>query len=1254
MARPIPTTDSSEPHDQESTEWQALRGELVDLLDQVETRYSRLEQPPGDDYDGLSRRVRDLRSQVTEAPGGTRRREALQSVKRAVDRFSEKDEPVRTEEPDELRAAIAEIRNRQTGQANPLGRRASDGAQYAEFTGLVGGLSRRLEGLETELRSQRTNTSHVRGVAGQVEQLTQVVELLAGAVGETGQVKRLEAQIGALARIVEAAPEPDLSVLNARLDEVSLTVGKLAELQAAQMEREVVRDNRPAKSDPAIGPAMSAIEAGVRNVYDRIDAIERTTSISQGDLERLTSELADFTAAMQDRQSSSDTLVGKLDQLAARVAAFDAQGSDILDLRKDVGALRESLASALEPRFTRIESRIVALGDKLDQAPAVSVDGIERQLQLLADRMDETGAHLAALAEYSAAQANNPPMVDTESVADAVSRRIEDTLARFQSSAVDQGELNALEKRLTGLLGGLATGGADASEIADLVSERVTPRIEAARAGGADDGRLTAIEERLRAIGTEPAQGPDADAIAEIVAKRTTDALGRSMPAATGFDGDAFEKRMSAIVATAGKETAERLARLEATLTRPTTAEPVTDEPAPDATPVATASTATLSNAADVSAFEDDIDAETLEPAAASSTDQRLDAMLASLSSGAKDELDPGRDRMPKDPSEDAPLVDPGFPAPQADTAMAKPTPELEPDDRPAFDPETIARPPKPVSSLAEVRQDPFAAPVATVAPTAPEAVSVPLTSQSTFIAAARRAQREKVTAGSEAGTGSLIGRALQRVRPKDEAAPVAPAPEAEPESAPAKRKLWQRQPKSDAVAPAAQPVAPQPAQSADDEPARESFLTRHRRPILLAAALVAVSALALNLAMQRGGGTPAPRQQAPASETVEPETPVETTGSLTTEPTPELSAPASTAATLLEAPEAGALIDSISTGSVDQMSTRSFTTRQQSPLEIPAELSSAPAEPDEDVADLPPLEPSTDTEVAASPIALDLPPDALGPEALRSAAASGDPRAQFEIAAIYTEGLAIEQDLEAAAVWYERSAAQGFVPAQYRLANLYEAGSGVEKDLAEAKIWYQRAAEAGHRMAMHNLAAILAGGELGEQEFEAAAEWFGQAAERGMTDSQFNLGMLHARGLGVEQDLEASYRWFSLAALRGDEDAANARTDIARSLSAEAVSRIDAEVATWTPEGIDLAANFAPIGTWSESFDPGEPIANQQVIIRVQEALARLGFDAGTPDGLIGPKTRDAIRAFERGTGMTESGGINPRLLAVLGSQPV
>ena len=147
---------------------------------------------------------------------------------------------------------------------------------------------------------------------------------------------------------------------------------------------------------------------------------------------------------------------------------------------------------------------------------------------------------------------------------------------------------------------------------------------------------------------------------------------------------------------------------------------------------------------------------------------------------------------------------------------------------------------------------------------------------------------------------------------------------------------------------------------------------------------------------------------------------------------------------------------------------------------------------------------------------------------------------------------------------------------------------------------------------------------------------------------------MLYARGLGVPQSLADSYKWFGLAAQSGDKDATKARDDIARSLDADTVAKLNAEVAAFKPAPIELAANFAPIGSWSKDFNPGETIATKDIVASVQKALGKLGYDVGTPDGIAGKKTSDAIRAFEGATGMNEVGQINPRLLAVLGSQPV
>ncbi|KRA42158.1 SEL1-like repeat protein [Devosia sp. Root635] len=1181
MARAYQFTDMSEPAaEPQAGEWQALRGELVALLDQVEGHYVQ-EQRAEPALTGLTRRVRNLRDQVVGPEPAMRRREALRTVKRAVDRFTERDDLGTVDhEQDDLSNAIAEIRGRQmSAPAAALGRRAVDTPEFRELSSLVGGLTGRLEHLEGELRSQRAGNGSVREVAAQVEQLTHVVELLAGAVGETGQVKRLEAQIGALAALIEGGPRVDLSAINSRLDDVSVTVGKLAELQAQQMEREIAREDRKAAEKPAktetLAPTMHAIEKSVRNVYDRIDSIEKNVALSSADFERLTSEMAAFTQAMKDRASAPDKLVAQVDALASRIGTLDTANGDVAGLKQDIASLRDAVMAGMEPRFLRIESQIEALSDRM--APAADSGQVESQLKLLMARMDETGAQLNGL-------------------------------AKLYSSHSDATDIEAM-----------------ATLVAERTSEAVTRKAPAPVAMFGPDS-LKSIEDRLTGLIKSAGKTPDYETLAAMVAERTSEAVAKSAPGTGGGMSEdgmaALEKRMAALFNTAGKDTAERLTRLEAVLgnrdERPAAAAPAAAPPAP-------------------------------QPKVEQPDEERsrLEVMLTALSgpkSAAKSDL------MPANPVDEAPLVDPGFKdtgpvraALDAKVGVRPPVPagEAPVSGRPAFDPASVERPPRPQSSFAKADLDPFTPPAAAAAPQVEAPVSQ--SSTSTFVAAARRAQRarQEATAPAVASSNSLISRALARVRPGSAAATptddaaAAPVAKAEKPARPVKEKK--------AKAEKAPPVAPAFGMDAEaDAPVeKQSFLTRHRRPLLLAATLVAVSMLALNLVMQRM--TPARTAASPAAQTAI-EQPSAT--------------PSATDDVSLVRPEPRVIdmIDATATASINPNQPMSFTkpvATTPMPPSLMALTGGAAAAPLDIPVETAPEVTGSIPDVAATE-SFELPPEGVGPLELRQAAADGDARAQFEIGAIYTEGRVVPQDQVEAAKWYERAAAQGFVPAQYRIGNLYEAGQGVDRDFEVAKLWYQRGAEAGNRMAMHNLAALYAGGQLGDQQFETAAEWFAQAAARGMTDSQFNLGMLYARGLGVEQDFEQSYKWFALAARNGDADAAKARDDIAKSLTAEAVSRVSDELDLWKAEPVDLAANFAPLGTWSPSFDPGEPILTRDVVSKVQTVLGKLGFDVGTPDGLTGPKTAEAIKAFERGTGMTEIGVVNPRLLAVLGSQPV
>jgi len=201
----------------------------------------------------------------------------------------------------------------------------------------------------------------------------------------------------------------------------------------------------------------------------------------------------------------------------------------------------------------------------------------------------------------------------------------------------------------------------------------------------------------------------------------------------------------------------------------------------------------------------------------------------------------------------------------------------------------------------------------------------------------------------------------------------------------------------------------------------------------------------------------------------------------------------------------------------------------------------------------------------------------------LRTAAAKGDPGAEYEIAQRYADGRGVPQNLAEAADWFDRAAKQGLVLAQFRLGGFYEKGFGVKKDLEAARRLYTSAAEAGNAKAMHNLAVLYAEGIDGKPDYPTAAKWFRQAAAYGLTDSQYNLGILYARGIGVETSLPEAYKWFALAAREGDKEAANKRDDVGGRLEQRVLAAAKHDLQSWKaleqPEPATRA--LVPPGGW-------------------------------------------------------------------------
>jgi len=1107
--------------------WDALKSELEDLLGQVQDQISEY-----DIVETVPRPARALheRTQSSNDDLEARRQEALLNVRSAVDRLGTKQErPKRKPKKkkkkrtdNDLETAIAQIR------ASTRRFEAEEPVAFSQST------VRDPSSLDhMHLPNQSLDISEL---TGQIEGLHRSVRDLASSVPGQDNFARIENQISRLSADIEEHKSPQANAIGDQLDSLQHALERLAELQVHQISH--LEQLKAHDTNNESNESQQRIETSIRSIYEKFDTLEQSIDKPNGSIETIAKGIAGIARAVSDMQKRSETdqsqnILAHIESVSQRLAAMDNGQSGELtqDVRREMQGLRGQLVSALEPRFTALETRLddFAAGAPVSEGGA-NYQHVTARIEKMEDRITNAIEGIASAQSFEDGVSNSP-----------------ETL----------GALTAMEHRLTEALTEIRDAGTHANNGAEVSLET-----------------LKAMENRI------------GDAIARIpnIAKPTNDEQ---------YDGlHAIENKLN--------DSLKRLEALSSTSSR--------------ATP-------------------------NQESAA---TDDRDFAHVAIK------QTPPKVPRAEKSPEASTP------PAAHAGVAKSLPAHGMQKQSA------EVGTPPTPASSLQNALQQVHTKESA-VEPNAVPHSEEPTAQQTreSFIAAARRSTVARQETKSNPA-GGLLGKALGRIKSLKQDKADAPTEELPKENT--NKLATQLESPKDVVAeiPATSEL---PAQadldhdartlSVGPEPARpqsavraplpksalsdittsenggkdadelsehsESFLTRNRQPILLAASVVAIIAMTANLVLDKGKN--ANNQDIPA--TIE-------------------------GADVGEAPR--------------QISLTEVETAISNAQKLPAEavsLTSSTAMTDQSVGLVAPTPQLLDTQTVTasipnSPVEVELPPTDLGPTALREAAANGDPRAQYEVGMIFAEGKAVPKDSQEAVKWYERSAASGFAAAQYRLGTAFEHGLGVSKDLDQAKLWYLRSAEAGNRMGMHNLAALHASGPDGERDFNAAARWFEEAAKRGVLDSQFNLGMLYARGLGVSQDFAQSFKWFSIAATNGDKDAQKARDDVARSLEPAQMSAIKQELSQWNAEPIDLVSNYAPIGTWDKSFNPGAEIKRREVVLGVQIALSKLGFDLGTPDGMMGPKTRDAIKQFERVLGMNESGTINPRLLTVLNGQPV
>ena len=302
-----------------------------------------------------------------------------------------------------------------------------------------------------------------------------------------------------------------------------------------------------------------------------------------------------------------------------------------------------------------------------------------------------------------------------------------------------------------------------------------------------------------------------------------------------------------------------------------------------------------------------------------------------------------------------------------------------------------------------------------------------------------------------------------------------------------------------------------------------------------------------------------------------------------------------------------------------------------------------------------------------------------------RMAADQGNANAQWNLSVMYRRGQGVPQDDAEAARWSRRAAERGHASAQSYLGLMYELGRGVKQDHIEAVHWYRMAADQGDGYAQYRLGLMYANGRGVPQGDIEAVRWCRLAAEQGLAKAQGFLGTMYSLGRGVPQNDAEAVRWHKMAAdqghglaqylvassyfkgvgvpqdhaqayiyanlaaagLQGEDRKAAAmlRDHIASQLSPAQRARAREIARNWRPESQPVPQVASP----PRALTHEEVLGKSAAVEDVQAKLAALAYDPGPADGVMGPKTRAAIRAFQADFGLPVDGQVSDQLIAAL-----
>lgn len=133
---------------------------------------------------------------------------------------------------------------------------------------------------------------------------------------------------------------------------------------------------------------------------------------------------------------------------------------------------------------------------------------------------------------------------------------------------------------------------------------------------------------------------------------------------------------------------------------------------------------------------------------------------------------------------------------------------------------------------------------------------------------------------------------------------------------------------------------------------------------------------------------------------------------------------------------------------------------------------------------------------------------------------------AEYRIGLIYLNALGVEQNVDKAINWLEKSTLNGHASAAYKLAVIYENGDLTSQDNEKSFLYYQISAELDNPYACYKLGNIF----LKKSDISQAIKYFEQAADKNISHAWYRLGQIYSDEQYGVLDAEKSNACFSKA----------------------------------------------------------------------------------------------------------------------------